>query len=104
VCASANGRGLVRHGLLHPPSADLAAIVAPLVAEPGAAIAVDFRRWLSITSADVVAHSDPNSDANIGPPGPVRRGIRLTDPRRMGVYFAKYGTVKNTSTTCPASG
>jgi hypothetical protein len=59
VCASANGRGLVRHGLLHPPSADLAAIVAPLVAEPGAAIAVDFRRWLSITSADIVAHSDP---------------------------------------------
>lgn len=59
MCASANGRGLVRHGLLHPPSADLAAIVAPLVAEPGAAIAVDFRRWLSITSADIVAHSDP---------------------------------------------
>jgi len=34
VCTSANGRGLVHHGLLHPPSADLADVVAPLVAEP----------------------------------------------------------------------
>jgi hypothetical protein len=32
VCTSADGRGLVHHGLLHPPSADLADILAPLVA------------------------------------------------------------------------
>ncbi|MDQ4105308.1 MAG: ATP-binding protein [Actinomycetota bacterium] len=33
MCTSAEGRGLVHHGLLHPPSADLADILAPLVAE-----------------------------------------------------------------------
>jgi anti-sigma regulatory factor (Ser/Thr protein kinase) len=33
VCTSADGRALVHHGLLHPPSADLADVVAPLVAE-----------------------------------------------------------------------
>jgi hypothetical protein len=37
VCTSANGRGLVHHGLLHLPSADLAARVAPLAAELQAA-------------------------------------------------------------------
>ena len=33
MCTSADGRGLLHHGLLHPPSADLAEVVAPLVAE-----------------------------------------------------------------------
>jgi anti-sigma regulatory factor (Ser/Thr protein kinase) len=33
VCTSADGRRLVHHGLLHPPSADLAEILAPLIAE-----------------------------------------------------------------------
>lgn len=33
MCTSAEDRGLVHHGLLHPPSADLADVVAPLVAE-----------------------------------------------------------------------
>ncbi|HKS53504.1 MAG TPA: ATP-binding protein [Pseudonocardiaceae bacterium] len=33
VCTSADGPGLLHHGLLHPPSADLADVVAPLVAE-----------------------------------------------------------------------
>lgn len=33
MCTSADGRGLVHHGLLHPPSADLADILAPLIAE-----------------------------------------------------------------------
>jgi anti-sigma regulatory factor (Ser/Thr protein kinase) len=33
VCTSADGRGLVHHGLLHPPAADLAEILAPLVAQ-----------------------------------------------------------------------
>jgi anti-sigma regulatory factor (Ser/Thr protein kinase) len=32
VCTSATGRGLVHHRLLHPPSTDLAAVVAPLIA------------------------------------------------------------------------
>jgi anti-sigma regulatory factor (Ser/Thr protein kinase) len=32
VCTSAGGRGLAHHGLLHPESADLPEIVAPLVA------------------------------------------------------------------------
>lgn len=33
MCTSADGRGLAHHGLLHPPSADLAEIVTPLVAQ-----------------------------------------------------------------------
>lgn len=33
MCACADGRGLVHHGLVHPPSADLAAVFAPLIAE-----------------------------------------------------------------------
>ncbi|MGH3785144.1 MAG: ATP-binding protein [Pseudonocardiaceae bacterium] len=33
MCTSAEGRGLVHHGLLHPPSANLADILAPLVIE-----------------------------------------------------------------------
>ena len=33
VCTSAEGRGLVHHGLLHPPSADLADPVTALVAQ-----------------------------------------------------------------------
>ncbi|MFY9805848.1 MAG: ATP-binding protein [Pseudonocardiaceae bacterium] len=33
MCTSAGGRGLAHHGLLHPPTGDLAAALAPLVTE-----------------------------------------------------------------------
>jgi len=56
---------------------------------------VDFRSWLSITWADVVAHTDPEHHRRhlaAGTGVDYAEGIRLTDPRRMAVYFAKYGT------------
>jgi hypothetical protein len=56
---------------------------------------VDFKTWLSITWADTVGHPDPEQRrkhraASTGVD--YAEGIRLTDPRRMAVYFAKYGT------------
>jgi hypothetical protein len=63
--------------------------------ETGQSIEVDFRRWLSITWADIVAHPDPEQRRKHRAAGTgvdYAEGIRLTDPRRMAVYFAKYGT------------
>lgn len=56
---------------------------------------VDFRTWLSITWADLVAHPDPDQRRRLRLAGTgvdYAEGIKLTDPRRMAVYFAKYGT------------
>lgn len=55
---------------------------------------VDFRQWLSITWADIVAHPDPEQRRRhlvAGTGVDYAEGIKLTDPRRMAVYFAKYG-------------
>ena len=63
--------------------------------ETGQQTEVDFRRWLSITWADIVAHPDPEQRRKHRAAGTgvdYAEGIRLTDPRRMAVYFAKYGT------------
>ncbi|MGH3985620.1 MAG: hypothetical protein ACRDST_23800 [Pseudonocardiaceae bacterium] len=63
--------------------------------ETGQEIGVDFRRWLSITWADIVAHPDPEEHRKhrlAGTGVDYAEGIKLTDPRRMAVYFAKYGT------------
>src|SRR5437868_4405339 len=63
--------------------------------EAGQQIEVDFRRWLSLTWADIVAHPDPEQRRRHRAAGTgvdYAEGIRLTDPRRMAVYFAKYGT------------
>jgi hypothetical protein len=54
-------------------------------------IELDFRRWLSITWADIVAHPDPEQRRRhriAGTGVDYAEGIRLTDPRRMAVYFA----------------
>jgi hypothetical protein len=58
-------------------------------------VKADFRRWLSLTWADIVAH--PNAEERrkhraAGTGVDYAEGIRLTDPCRMAVYFAKYGT------------
>jgi hypothetical protein len=61
----------------------------------GQQIEVDFRRWLSITWADIVAHPNPEERRKhllAGTGVDYAEGIRLTDSRRMAVYFAKYGT------------
>ena len=71
------------------------------------AITVDFRRWLSITWAEIVAHPDPEERRKhlaAGTGVDYAQGLKLTDPRRMAIYFAKYGaaaTARSTSTGCP---
>ncbi|WP_300008181.1 hypothetical protein [Pseudonocardia sp.] len=56
---------------------------------------VDFRTWLSLTWAEIVAHPDAEQRRRhrlAGTGVDYAEGIKLTDPRRMAVYFAKYGT------------
>ncbi len=67
----------------------------------------DFKTWLSITWADIVHHPDPEQHRKHRAAGTgvdYAEGIRLTDPRRMAVYFAKYGSAgaKNYQHTVPA--
>jgi hypothetical protein len=62
--------------------------------ESGIVRSVDFKNWLSVTWADIVAH--PNLEQRrlhraAGTRVDYAEGIKLTDPRRMAVYFAKYG-------------
>jgi RNA polymerase subunit RPABC4/transcription elongation factor Spt4 len=64
------------------------------VRDPHTGEAVDFRRWLSIVWADIVAHPDPEQwrrHLAAGTGVDYAEGIRCSDPRRMAVYFAKYG-------------
>jgi hypothetical protein len=64
-------------------------------ADMGVLRLVDFKTWLSDTWADIVAHPDPEQRRRHRAAGTgVDYGerIKLTDPRRMAVYFAKYGT------------
>ncbi len=63
--------------------------------ETGVLRSADFRTWLSITWADIVAHPDPEQRRRHRAAGTgvdYAEGIKLTDPRRMAVYFAKYST------------
>jgi hypothetical protein len=62
----------------------------------GAMRSADFRTWVSITWAELVNHPDPEQRRRHRAAGTgvdYAEGIKLTDPRRMAVYFAKYGTV-----------
>ena len=60
----------------------------------GQPIEVDFHRWLFITWADIVAHSDPEK----------RRKHRAhQSARRMAVYVAKYGTAGRKDYQAPRS-
>jgi hypothetical protein len=66
------------------------------IADPDTGVlrSADFRTWLSITWADIVAHPDPEQRRRHRAAGTgvdYAEGIKLTDPRRMAVYFAKYG-------------
>ncbi len=66
--------------------------------QTGQDIEVDFRRWLSITWADIVPHPNPEEYREhrlAGTGVDYAEGIKLTDPRRMAVYFAKYGTARD---------
>jgi RNA polymerase subunit RPABC4/transcription elongation factor Spt4 len=61
----------------------------------GETVLVDFRRWLSHTWADIVDHPDREEYRKhlaAGTGVDYAQGLKLTDPRRMAVYFAKYGS------------
>jgi hypothetical protein len=86
------GRGAPHLHLSTTPPMGFTTIVDP---DTGELCSVDFRTWLSITWADIVAHPDPEQRRRHRAAGTgvdYAEGIKLTDPRRMAVYFAKYGT------------
>ncbi|MCF7552261.1 hypothetical protein [Pseudonocardia sp. WMMC193] len=62
--------------------------------ETGQPTHVDFKRWLSIVWAEIVAHPDLEERRKhllAGTGVDYAQGLKLTDPRRMAIYFAKYG-------------
>lgn len=57
--------------------------------------AVDFKRWCSLTWADVVAHPDPEQRrrhvlAGVGVD--LIAGMKASDPKRLAVYFCKHAS------------
>ncbi len=55
---------------------------------------VNFREWLRLTWADIVAHPDPEQRRRHELAGcnvDYAEGLRATDPRRVATYFAKHG-------------
>lgn len=67
---------------------------------------VDFRQWLSLTWADIVAHPDTAQRRRhlvAGTGADYAERIKLTDPRRMAIYFAIAARPAATS-TAPAPG
>ncbi len=85
------GRGAPHFHLSTTPPMGTTTVPDPVTGQP---IRVDFKRWLSITWADIVAHPDPEQRRRhllAGTGVDYAQGIKLTDPRRMAVYFAKYG-------------
>lgn len=84
-------RGAVHIHISTTPPMQMITVSDPETGEP---IRVDFKRWLSIVWAEIVAHPDPEERRNhllAGTGVDYAQGLKLTDPRRMAVYFAKYG-------------
>jgi RNA polymerase subunit RPABC4/transcription elongation factor Spt4 len=85
------GHGAPHFHISTTPPMGTTVVPDPATGQP---TAVDFKRWLSITWADIVAHPDPEQRQRhvaAGTSVDYAQGIKLTDPRRMAVYFAKYG-------------
>jgi hypothetical protein len=85
-------RGAPHFHISTTPPMGFATIADP---DTGRLRSADFRAWLSITWAEIVAHPDPDERRKHRAAGTgvdYAEGIKLTDPRRMAVYFAKYGT------------
>jgi len=84
-------RGAVHFHISTTPPMGMTTVRDPDTGEP---IRVDFKRWLSIVWAEVVAHPDPEEHRKhllAGTGVDYAHGMKLVDPRRMAVYFAKYG-------------
>ncbi|HZI38433.1 MAG TPA: hypothetical protein VFF24_09015, partial [Acidimicrobiia bacterium] len=61
----------------------------------GEAGGLNFKHWLSVTWADIVAHPDPVQYLNhlaAGTGIDYGKGLRYRDPKRISVYFTKHGT------------
>ncbi|MGD9526847.1 MAG: hypothetical protein AB7L91_14935 [Dehalococcoidia bacterium] len=85
------GRGAVHFHISTTPPMGLTTVTDPSTGQP---VRVDFKRWLSITWAEIVAHPDPEQRQRhllAGTGIDYAQGVKLTDPRRMSIYFAKYG-------------
>jgi len=85
------GRGAVHFHISTTPPMGLTTANDPAT---GQAIRVDFKRWLSIIWAEIVAHPDPEQRRRhliAGTGVDYAQGVKLIDPRRMSIYFAKYG-------------
>lgn len=85
-------RGAPHFHISTTPPMGFTSVIDP---DTGRARLVDFRTWLSLTWADIVAHPDPEQRRRhrlAGTGVDYAEGIKLSDPRRMAVYFAKYGT------------
>ena len=85
------GRGAPHFHISTTPPMGTTTVPDPATGQP---IRVDFKRWLSITWADIVAHPDEEQRRRhlaAGTGVDYAQGIKLVDPRRMAVYFAKYG-------------
>ena len=85
------GRGAPHFHLSTTPPMGTTLVDDPATGQP---VCVDFKRWLSITWADIVDHPDPEQRRRhllAGTGVDYAQGIKLTDPRRMAIYFAKYG-------------
>lgn len=86
------GRGAPHFHLSTTPPMGFTTVSDPVT---GRLREVDFRRWLSITWAEIVAHPDAEQRRRnlvAGTGVDYAEGIRATDPRRMAVYFSKYNT------------
>jgi hypothetical protein len=84
-------RGAPHFHLSTTPPMGFSTIVDP---DTGVLRSVDFKTWLSHAWAEIVAHPDPEQRCRHRAAGTgvdYAEGIKLTDPRRMAVYFAKYG-------------
>ncbi|MER5672792.1 hypothetical protein [Pseudonocardia alni] len=84
-------RGAVHFHISTTPPMHMTTVSDPQTGQPRC---VDFKSWLSIVWAEIVAHPDPEERRKhllAGTGVDYAQGIKLTDPRRMAVYFVKYG-------------
>jgi hypothetical protein len=86
------GRGAVHFHISTTPPMGTTTVLDPTTGKP---VQVDFKRWLSLAWADIVAHPNPEERRRhllAGTGVDYAQGLRLTDPRRMSIYFGKYGS------------
>jgi hypothetical protein len=64
---------------------------------PAVGDGMEYRAWLSVVWADVVAHPDPEQRRRhqlAGTAVDIREGERMRDPKRLAVYFTKHGAYR----------